>query len=160
MKALENVSAVFRSDTWPAVCDLNNRLVRVSACSYRNCASLRRILDRIVDHVDDGLPKEDTVGINHDACVPFNCEVLALFFCKDLNQTRSLPPSVEESKTCAIQLYVPRFCSGDCEKAIDQSRQTASLFEHAANDVAIVPRFPSLWSPTFPTVALSASGVR
>jgi len=52
VKPFENVSAMFRRDTWPAVFNFNDGLVIASADPYRDCASHRRVLDRIVDQVD------------------------------------------------------------------------------------------------------------
>src|SRR5215831_12768526 len=82
VETLKNVRLMFLRNARSTVLHLNNCRAARLAYSNRYQTSARRILDRVVDDVHDGLPNDHTVSVNGYAHVPINGETLALFLCE------------------------------------------------------------------------------
>src|SRR6516225_1052158 len=96
---------MFARDARPVVRDVDRRLVvSRSSDSDRDLAIRRRILDGVIEQVDEGLPQNETVRIHGERRVAVYVELLGLLLCKDFHHGTSFACESQQRDMRALKL--------------------------------------------------------
>ena len=137
VETIEDAGAVAFRDTGPLVRDLDaGRALGIGSDRDPNAAAAWRVLDRVVDQVDEGLAQDEAVDLRHHAVVAAHLDALALLLRENLEQRRGFPGQLEQPPLHAAEDGAG-VRSREEEKAGHEARQPVYLLEHAADRLAV-----------------------
>src|SRR5258708_2643557 len=151
IEPIENIRLMFDRYSRPLVSDLHGYAVDCRPC-YPNRDSTvdRRILNRVIQQVDHGLPENEPVAADDKTCVALNVDALPFFFSQHFHHRTGFSCESKNRNVHTLQLNMARVPTGKGEQAFHETRQAVHFFQHTADHVAIFSRTLFLLERYFP----------
>src|SRR5258708_999770 len=143
VEALKDIRLMFAGNSRYLVDHVEEHpLVSLALYPDENPAFRGRILNCVIQQIEDGLTKNQTIDRHKEVCVTLDFDPLPFFLRQDLYDGTGLLCEEHNGNVFPLQLDVPRVGTGKCQQALRQPRQAIHLFQHASDHIAILHRTP------------------
>jgi hypothetical protein len=105
-------------------------------------ALCRRILNGVIQQIDDGLAENQPVNGDEDVRVPLDINPLALLLSQNIDYRTGFPSEAKKRNLFPLKVNVPSVGAGKRQQALREPSEAIYLFQHASDHISILR-----WTP-------------